>query len=187
MSSRFNFLSTGFDGLKIIHRLPVIDDRGSFTRLFCAEEFQAVGMKKPIVQINRSENRDKGMVRGLHFQYPPDSETKIVSCLKGAVFDVLVDLRAGSKTFLHWCADVLLADDQNAFYIPEGFAHGFQTLEDDCILLYFHTAFYTSAAEGAFNVKDPRLNISWPLPITKMSDRDKVHPFISEDFSGIEV
>jgi len=187
LDSRFIFSPTVFDEVKIIQRKPIEDSRGSFTRLFCAEEFRAIGMEYPIVQINLSINQSKGMVRGLHFQYPPHAETKVVSCLKGKIFDVVVDLRAGSKTFLQWHAEVLSADEQNAFYIPEGFAHAFQTLDDECVLLYLHTAFYNSAVEGAFNIKDPRLNISWPLPITRISERDKGHPFIADDFSGIEV
>lgn len=187
MSSRFDFLPTPLAGLTVIRRRPYEDARGSFARLFCAEEFREIGLSKPIAQINHSVTRQKGAVRGLHFQYAPRAETKIVSCLKGKIFDVAVDLRPDSPTFLHWYGEVLSADNRQALCIPEGFAHGFQTLEEDSELLYFHTNFYDQTAEGALNVSDPRLGIAWPLPITELSERDRTHPFIGPEFAGVSL
>ncbi len=187
MSSRFDFLPTSLANLSVIQRQPFEDDRGSFARLFCAEEFRKMGLSKQIVQINHSITCQKGAVRGLHFQYVPHAETKIVSCLKGKVFDVAVDLRQGSSTFLCWHGEVLSAGNRHALLIPEGFAHGFQTLEEDSELLYFHTDYYVPAAEGALNVTDPRLNIAWPLPITELSERDHSHPFIGSEFAGVRL
>lgn len=187
MSSRFDFLPTPLAALTVILRRPYEDVRGSFARLFCAEEFREIGLSKPIAQINHSVTRQKGAVRGLHFQYAPHAETKIVSCLKGKIFDVAVDLRPDSPTFLHWHGEVLSADNRQALCIPEGFAHGFQTLEEDSELLYFHTDYYAPTAEGALNVADPRLGIAWPLPITELSERDRAHPFIGSEFTGVRL
>lgn len=187
MSARFDFTPTPLAGLIVIRRKPIEDERGIFERVFCAEEMREAGLEKPIVQINHSLTRRKGTVRGIHFQYPPHTETKIVSCMKGEVFDVAVDLRTGSPTFLHWHGEVLSAKNGTSLLIPEGFAHGFQTLVDDCELLYFHTMPYTPHAEGALNAQDPLLGITWPHSIGDMSDRDRSHPFLSSDFEGITV
>lgn len=187
MLSRFDFLPTPLAGLTVIRRRLHEDARGSFARLFCAEEFQEIGLSKPIVQINQSVTHQRGAVRGLHFQYAPHAETKVVSCLKGKIFDVAVDLRPESPTFLRWHGETLSADNRQAICIPEGFAHGFQALEEDSELLYFHTDFYTLTAEGALNVADPRLGISWPLPITELSERDRTHPFIGSEFVGVSL
>lgn len=187
MSSRFDFLPTPLAGLTVIRRRPYEDARGSFARLFCVEEFKEIGLSKPIAQINHSVTRQKGVVRGLHFQHAPHAETKIVTCLKGKVFDVAVDLRPDSPTFLQWYGEVLSADNRQALYIPEGFAHGFQTLEEGSELLYFHTDFYAPMAEGALNVADPRLGIAWPQPITELSERDRAHPFIGPEFAGVRL
>lgn len=156
-------------------------------RLFCSRELGAIGLAKPIDQINHSITRGKGSVRGLHFQYPPHAETKIVSCLRGKVFDVAVDLRAGSPTFLRWHGVELSPEGCNAFFIPEGFAHGFQALEDDSELLYLHTEAYDQAAEGALNAEDPKLGISWPLAVTGLSDRDRAHPHLDAAFRGVRL
>jgi len=185
MPSRFDFIPTALAGLTVIHRNRCDDDRGSFTRNFCCEEFMVIGLIKPIAQINSSITCCKGTVRGLHFQYPPHAETKIISCLRGEVFDVAVDLRADSPTFLCWHAEVLSAVNQNALCIPEGFAHGFQALEDDCELIYLHTECYTPKAEGALSAIDPRINITWSVPITELSERDRAHLFIGPDFTGV--
>ena len=187
MPAQLSFVNTSISGLRVVQRKPIKDDRGAFIRMFCAKEFKEIGLTKPIVQINRSVNRHKGMVRGLHFQYPPFAETKIVSCLKGEIMDVVVDLRQGSETFLHWHGEVLSDENERALFIPEGFAHGFQTLGDDCELLYLHTEYYSREKEGALNVLDPRLNISWPLPIFELSQRDRDHPFMDEKFSGVNI
>jgi dTDP-4-dehydrorhamnose 3,5-epimerase len=121
----------------------------------------------------------------MHFQYPPHAETKIVSCLKGEIFDVAVDIRSDSATFLRWHGEALSAANGKSLLIPEGFAHGFQTLTDDCEVLYLHTAPYAPSKEGALNLRDPHLGITWPLAITEMSDRDRSYPFLSADFPGV--
>ena len=124
-------------------------------------------------------------MRGLHYQRPPAPEAKLVSCLRGAVWDVAVDLRANSPTFLQWHAQELSAHNHTALLIPPGFAHGFQALEDGAELLYVHSAPYTPACEGALNVHDPRLCITWPLPVHGLSPRDAAHPLLGADFEGI--
>lgn len=185
MSAQLEFITTPLAGLLRIDRHSVSDHRGFLNRLFCAETLKQIGYEKTINQINHTLTRKKGTVRGLHFQYPPHTETKIVTCVAGEVFDVAVDLRQDSATFLHWHAEKLSAENHRSLFIPDGFAHGFQTLSEDCQLIYFHSAPYTPAAEGALNVVDPKLGISWPIEISELSDRDRQHPFIDEQFSGV--
>lgn len=183
--SRFEFIPTPLTGLKLVQRKAIEDQRGFLSRFYCAEEFAAAGAGQPLAQINHTLTRKKGAVRGLHFQHPPHAETKLVSCLKGEIFDVAVDLRSGSPTFLQWHGAILSAANRKSLLIPEGYAHGFQALTDDCELIYLHTAAYHPEAEGALNVTDPKLSITWPLPIDDLSGRDRSHPFISPDYQGI--
>lgn len=183
--SRFDFIPTPLPGLKLLQRKAIEDHRGFLSRFYCAEEFAAAGINKPIAQINHTLTRKKGAVRGLHFQHPPHAETKLVSCLKGEIWDVAVDLRSGSPTFLHWHGEILSAENRKSLLIPDGYAHGFQTLTEDCELIYLHTAAYHPEAEGALNVADPGLNIAWPLLVDDLSERDRSHPFIDENFQGI--
>lgn len=178
--SRFDFVPTPFDGLMIVQRKVIEDLRGFFSRFYCAEEFLEVGVAKPIAQINHTVTRKKGAVRGMHFQQFPYVETKLVSCLKGEIFDVAVDLRPDSSTFLQWHGEILSADNRKSLLIPEGYAHGFQALTEDCELIYLHTAAYHPEAEGALNVADPKLNITWLLPISDLSERDRSHPFVDQ-------
>jgi len=175
------------NGMRIIERQPLGDERGWFERLFCDEELRPVLGERRIRQINRSFTARRGVVRGLHFQHPPAAEVKIVSCLRGEVFDVAVDLRAGSKTFLQWHGEYLSAGNRRALLIPEGFAHGFQTLTEDCELLYLHTAAYDAAREDGFDALDPRIGIDWPLPISQRSPRDEGLPGVPEDFGGVSL
>jgi dTDP-4-dehydrorhamnose 3,5-epimerase len=184
-TSRFEFFSAPFSGLTVIQSKPIEDERGFFSRMFCADEFFMAGLHKPIVQINHSLTRKKGAVRGLHFQYPPHTETKVVNCLQGEIFDVAVDIRQGSPTFLRWYAEILSAANMKSILIPEGFAHGFQTLTEECEVIYLHTACYTPDADGGLNVRDPRLSITWPLRITELSNRDLRCPYIDVKFEGI--
>ena len=176
--SRFTLTATPLRGLTLLERRPIGDQRGYLERLFCRDELAEVLDGRVIAQINHTLTAKTGTVRGLHFQYPPHAETKFVTCLKGEVFDVAVDLRLGSPTFLLWHAEILSADNHRTLFIPEGFAHGFQTLVDDCELLYLHTAAYQPGAEGGVNALDPRLAIRWPLPVMDMSARDKGHPLL---------
>jgi dTDP-4-dehydrorhamnose 3,5-epimerase len=187
MTDRFEISETPLDGVKVLHRKVLGDERGFLERLFCARELRALMSDRTIKQINRTLTSRRGTVRGMHFQRPPHSETKFVTCLRGKVFDVAVDLRRGSPTFLKWHAEVLTASDPSTLFIPEGFAHGFQALSDDSELLYFHTAYYEPGAEGAINVRDPLLAIRWPEEITELSSRDARHPMLGSDFEGIAV
>ena len=137
--------------------------------------------------MNHTLTKLKGSVRGLHFQLPPHSETKIVQCLRGTVFDVVVDMRAGSPTFLKWFSHVLSSEAHDSLYIPEGFAHGFQTLEADCEMLYLHSETYVPHAEGGVQVTEPLVSIEWPLPIVGLSQRDKEFPLLETTFTGINL
>jgi dTDP-4-dehydrorhamnose 3,5-epimerase len=163
------------------------DHRGAFARLFCQKTLKEIMGSRPIVQINHSRTHTVGAVRGLHFQRAPHAEMKLVRCLKGKVWDVAVDLRAGSPTFMRWHGEELSAVNARMLVIPEGCAHGFQVLEADSELLYLHTAFYEPGAEGGIRHNDPRVAIPWPLPVAGMSDRDSNHPLIAADFSGLTV
>lgn len=182
---RFRFISTPLLDLQCAERLSLEDHRGFLSRLFCAEEFSAAGFAMSVAQINQTLTRCEGAVRGMHYQLPPFAEMKLVTCIRGRVFDVAVDLRAGSPTFLHWHGEILSPDNRRALAIPQGFAHGFQALELDCELLYLHSAPYSPDAERALNACDPRLRIGWPLPMSDMSERDRGHAMLTEDFTGI--
>ena len=164
---------------------PHRDDRGSLTRLFCAEAFAEAAPGLRFVQVNHSITRRRGTIRGLHFQRPPAAEWKLIRCLRGQVFDVAVDLRRGSPTFGRWHAVLLTADGQRQILIPPGCAHGFQTLEDDSELLYQHSAPYTPACEGGVRHDDPRLAIAWPEPAALVSARDLALPRLEPDFTGV--
>ncbi len=185
MSTRFDILDTPLSGLRVLQRKPIGDSRGYLERLFCREELQTLAPDKPIAQINHTLTASRGTVRGLHFQRPPHAETKFVSCLRGEVFDVAVDLRHNSPTFLRWHAELLSADNHKTLVIPEGFAHGFQTLTDNCEMLYFHTIAYQPGAEGGLNPRDPQLAIQWPLPVAGLSPRDAAHPLLDDAFTGV--
>jgi dTDP-4-dehydrorhamnose 3,5-epimerase len=183
--SRFTIADLPLEGLKRVQRQRLGDRRGYLARLFCAEELAAAAWVKPIAQINHTYTSKRGTVRGMHFQHPPHAEMKLVSCIRGEVWDVAVDLRAGSPTFLRWHAEVVSAENGFALLIPEGFAHGFQTLTDDVELLYCHSRPYVPEAEGGLSPTDPRLAIAWPLEVTEMSERDNQHPLLTPDFEGL--
>lgn len=183
--NRFSISDLPLAGLKLIERARAGDGRGFLSRLFCAEELAAAGWRKPIVQINHTGTTQRGTVRGLHFQKPPHAEMKLVSCLRGEVWDIAVDLRTGSKTFLRWHAEHLSADNGCALLIPEGFAHGFQSLTGDVELVYCHSAAYAPDAEAGLNPRDPMLHIDWPLPIAVLSERDSRHAWLTQAFEGI--
>jgi dTDP-4-dehydrorhamnose 3,5-epimerase len=176
---------TSIPDLHVAVSSPYTDERGTFSRLFCSQALtQVVGSRK-IVQINYSRTTRKGAVRGLHFQKPPFSEMKLVRCLRGRIWDIAIDLRPKSKMFQRWHAQELSPDNGLIMIIPEGFGHGFQALEPESEIVYFHTAFYTPEAEGGVRFDDPKLSINWPLKITDVSDRDLSLPFIDDRFEGI--
>jgi dTDP-4-dehydrorhamnose 3,5-epimerase len=178
-------IETSIAGAGIIESKAFQDNRGAFSRLFCSHELQAILGTRVIAQINHSVTRSVGAVRGVHYQNAPHAEMKIVRCLKGRVFDVAVDLRQGSPTFLKWTAVELTPENHLAFVIPEGCAHGFQVLEEDSELLYLHTAFYTPDAEGAVRFDDPRVGVNWPLVPTDLSARDLSHTHLKQNFKGL--
>lgn len=175
------------DGLLELQGDAFDDERGSFKRLFCNADFSAVRPNLHFCQINLSNTSRSGAVRGMHFQKPPSAEAKLIRCLKGRAFDVAVDIRSGSPTFLHWHAVELSPGANNSVFIPEGFAHGFQTLEDDTELLYFHTAPWRKQDEGTLRFNDPRLGIQWPLPAAAVSDKDRNCALIDADFMGLRL
>jgi len=152
------------------------DARGHFARIFCQREFAAHGLPTNWVQANISFSHSAGTLRGLHFQRPPMAEAKLVRCQKGAIWDVIVDLRAGSATFGQWTAVELTEENGAAVYVPPGFAHGFQTLRDETELLYLHSEFYSPEHEGGLAHDDPQLSIPWPLPPVNLSPRDATFP-----------
>lgn len=161
------------------------DARGRFARLYCAGSLSEGGQPFAIRQINHSRTAVRGTVRGLHFQYPPHAESKLISCLRGAVWDVAVDIRQGSPTFLQWHAERLEAGDGRSLLLPPGFAHGFQALSDDAELLYLHSADYAPEYEGGLAVDDPRLAITWPLPVANLSPRDAGYARLDQSFQGV--
>ena len=185
--SRFRVIQTGMSGLLVIERQEVADARGSFSRLFCSEELREMGWPHSIAQINHSVTRRRGAVRGLHFQRPPHAETKQVTCMRGEVWDVAVDVRRNSPTFLRWHAEKLSPENRRSLIIPPGFAHGFQTLTDDVEVLYFHSAAYAPEHEAGLDARDAKLAIAWPLPVAELSPRDQAHPAIDRGFEGVKL
>jgi dTDP-4-dehydrorhamnose 3,5-epimerase len=181
------FTPTPLSGSYVILPTVFADDRGWFARTFCKNEFAEIGHNKEWVQLNHSFSKHQGTVRGMHFQFPPHSEIKMVRCISGKVFDVIVDLRADSPTYLNWFGTELSSENRAMMYIPQGFAHGFQTLAPDSELIYHHTSFYTPNAEGGLRFDDVRIGIEWPMPVSEISDRDKNHPLVDNQFSGIKL
>jgi dTDP-4-dehydrorhamnose 3,5-epimerase len=185
MGRAVKILPTSIPGLVVVETTPHVDIRGAFARLYCEHELANVMDGRHIVQVNHSRTATIGAIRGMHFQYAPGAETKLIRCLKGRVWDVAVDLRLGSPTFLQWHAEELAPETRRMLVVPEGCAHGFQVLEPDSELLYLHTAFYAPEAEGGVRYDDPRLGIAWPLPVTDVSPRDRAHPSIDTGFLGL--
>ena len=181
------FKNTKLNDVYIIEPEPFIDHRGKFYRVYCDNEFKEIGHDKRIVNVNASTTREKGSIRGMHFQYPPKAETKIVNCVKGAIFDVAVDLRNNSPTYLEWHGEILSEDNMKMMYVPEGFGHGFQSLEEDVEIIYFVTEFYSPDYEGGVRYNDPQIGIEWPLEVIDISDKDKNQPLVDENFTPIEL
>lgn len=178
MASRFEIIQTPLHGVKVLKRLPSRDNRGLLERLYCTEELSDIVGERKIAQVNHTLTASKGAVRGLHFQKKPKSEMKFISCIRGRVFDVAVDLRRSSSTYLKWHAEVLSESNFLTMVIPEGVAHGFQALTENCELIYLHTAIYTPSLEGGIHPNDPQVGIKWPLTIELLSNRDNSLPTI---------
>lgn len=187
MSERFEIRLVGIPGLALVERRPRSDARGYLERMFCVEELRPVFGVREISQVNHTMTVRCGTVRGLHFQYPPYAETKIVSCLRGKIFDVAVDVRRDSPTFLRWHGELLSETNHRSLVVPEGFAHGFQTLTDSCEVLYLTTTVYAPSAESALNAIDPAVGVAWPAPISERSERDESHAFVTPTFRGVEL
>lgn len=169
-------LNLPLSGASLVEAEPFSDHRGVFARFFCVRELSSILGSRTIVNVNFSNTAHKGALRGMHFQRPPFGEMKFVRCIKGQIYDVIVDIRKESPTYLKWHGEVLSAENMRMLVVPEGFAHGFQALEDNCELLYLTTAFYNGNAEGGLRYNDPVVGIKWPLPISDISEKDTVHP-----------
>ena len=180
-----NIEPTALAGVHVVHQPYAQDTRGGFARLYCERELAPLLAGRRIVQINGSITGEAGTVRGFHYQHPPHAEMKFVRCLRGRVWDVALDLRAGSETFLQWHAEELAAHDGRMLVLPEDVAHGFQALEADTELLYLHTAFYTPSAEAGVHCQDARAAVAWPMPVRGLSPRDQAHPPLTPDFVGV--
>ena len=180
MYKRFEIISTGLEGLVVLQRKPRRDERGYLERMLCVNDLASLLNGKSIQQINHTLTTKKGTIRGLHLQRSPHAEVKFVSCLRGEVFDVAVDLRPSSPTFGRWHGQLLSSDNMQTLMIPEGFAHGFQTLSGDCEMLYFHTTNHAPSSEAGVHPQDSTLAIAWPLPPLEMSERDSRLPTLKE-------
>jgi dTDP-4-dehydrorhamnose 3,5-epimerase len=174
------FSETKLSGAFIIDLERREDNRGFFARAFCQHEFADHGLKPVIAQANIGFNRRRGSVRGMHFQYPAAAETKLVRCTRGAVLDIIVDLRPESPTYLDHASVELSADNHRAIYVPERFGHGYQVLEDETETSYQVGEFYTPEAEGGLRYDDPALGLTWPLPVTEISEKDAGWPLLAE-------
>lgn len=181
-----NFLETPLRGAYMVETRPFVDDRGLFARTFCKNEFKQIGHSKEFVQFNHSVTALKGTIRGMHFQTPPYSEIKLIRCIRGKVYDVIVDIREGSPTFLKYFGTELSEENMLSLYIPEGFAHGFQTLEDNSQLVYHHTSYYEPGHEGGIRYSDPLIGIKWPLDVNRISEKDN-HYALLNNFNGIKL
>jgi dTDP-4-dehydrorhamnose 3,5-epimerase len=174
------FTETKLKGAYVIDIDRKEDARGFFARAFCQEEFKKHGLKPIVAQMNIAYNRKRGTIRGMHFQYPPAAETKLVRCTRGAMLDIIVDLRPDSPTYLQHISIELNADNQCALYVPERFAHGYQVLQDNTDTSYMVGEFYTPSAEGGLMYDEPRLGLSWPLHITIVSEKDQKFPRLDD-------
>lgn len=183
----FDIAATPLPGVMVLKRQRRGDSRGFISRLFCQQTLAGLGWSKPVAQLNHSLTAEVGTVRGLHFQYPPHAEQKLITCIQGAVWDVAVDLRPDSPSYLQWHAERLDRDNLTSLLIPEGVAHGFQVLQKDAELIYCHSAPYQPDAEGGLHPHDPALAIAWPLPVQGLSPRDSQHPFITPAFKGVSL
>ncbi len=187
MTNRFDIISTPLQGLQLIQRKPIGDNRGYFERFFCDDELKEVLESKKILQINHSRSDKAGTVRGMHFQSEPYAEKKFVSCIRGEIYDVAVDIRQKSPTFMHWYGELLTEDNHRTLLVPEGFAHGFQSLSDDCEILYLCTQFYSPEFEDGINPMDERIGIIWPLTISEISDRDRTRERVKSNWKGLQI
>jgi dTDP-4-dehydrorhamnose 3,5-epimerase len=184
MQPSFNLSATPIEGVHLVSRNPFDDARGQFGRLFCRAELQQAAWAGEVAQINISHTYNIGAIRGMHFQTGPAAESKLISCIAGRVWDVAVDLRKTSQTYLKWFAAELNADNHLAMLIPKGVAHGFQVLQAHSVLIYVHSEVYTPSHEAGVRADDPALAIDWPLPLADWSQRDQAFALISPEFES---
>ncbi|WP_275788456.1 dTDP-4-dehydrorhamnose 3,5-epimerase family protein [Pararhizobium gei] len=185
MSGRFEAVETPLQGLLVLTRKAVTDDRGFLSRLFCDEDLRAFGWQGRLAQLNETGTVHRGTVRGMHFQRPPHAEIKLVTCTRGRILDVAVDIREDSPTFLQHVAVELSEENGRSLLIPKGFAHGFQALSDDVRMIYAHSEPYSASAEAGLHPQDAALGIDWPLPVVHLSLRDAAHPHLSQGYRGV--
>ena len=181
-----NFNETDLKGAFLVDLAPHYDERGFFARSWCQREFVDHGLNPALVQCNISYNKLKGTMRGMHLQAPPFAEAKLVRCTRGSIYDVIVDLRVGSPTYLKWLGVELSTENRRALYIPEGFAHGFLTLEDDTEIFYQMSEFYSSESSRGYRWNDPAFAIRWPIPVSVISDKDASAPDFEPTRDGIQ-
>ncbi len=168
-----NFIETGIVGSYIVDLKKISDSRGFFSRAFCSEEFEKYNITSNIAQANLSKTINKGTIRGMHFQKPPFEEMKVVRCIKGALFDVVLDLRKDSSSYLKWFGVELNDENYKMLIIPEGCAHGFQTLVDDTEAFYMVSKEYSQSHDSGYRWNDSAFKINWPLPVSEISEKDK--------------
>jgi dTDP-4-dehydrorhamnose 3,5-epimerase len=181
------FNTTEISGLYIVEVEPINDIRGSFARAYCKREFEKIGIASEFVQINHSYNVSAGTLRGLHYQVPPHADAKLIQCVQGSIFDVVVDIRTDSPTYLQSYQIELSANNRLSIYVPVGCAHGFQTLENETLIVYHHTEFYSPGFEAGIRFDDPVLSLQWPLKIINMSERDKNFHLIDHKFQSVTI
>ena len=174
------FSETKLKGAFVVEIEKLTDDRGFFARSWCEKEFEAQGLTTRVVQANVSYNLKKGTLRGMHYQIAPYQECKLIRCTRGAIYDVIIDLRTGSPTYKQWTGVELTADDYTMFFVPRDFAHGFQTLIDESEITYQVSQFYTPGSERGIRFDDPAFNIQWPLEVSVISDKDRTWPDFEE-------
>lgn len=179
------FTETKLKDLYIVETEPYADERGLFFRAFCKKEFRAIGLKKEFVQINQSVNYKKGTFRGLHYNNCPSGDDKLIRCISGKVFDIIVDLRRSSKTFLKYVAIELSSENKKMLFVPSGFAHGFITLEDNTQLIYHHTSYYQPECEAGIHFNDPKIKLKLPRDIEVITQKDLYMPFMTDEFNGV--
>jgi dTDP-4-dehydrorhamnose 3,5-epimerase len=181
------YCETPLKGAYTIELEPYQDNRGLFARTFCKKEFQKIGHNKEFVQFNHSATIQKGTIRGMHYQVPPGAEIKLIRCIRGKVYDAIIDIRYQSPTFLKYFAIELDEENMKMIYVPEGFAHGFQTLENNTQLIYHHTQFYNPGHERGIRYNDPAIDIKWPLEPVNITEKDSSYPLIDNNFKGIKI
>lgn len=182
---RFSYQKTNIEGVYIITPKKIVDNRGFYERFFCAKDFEEIGFNTNIKQINHSKTNEKGVIRGFHYQTPPHTEIKVVRCLKGAIFDVALDVRRNSKTFLQHVSVDLNEENDQYLILPEGIAHAFQTLTNNSEIIYMVSKFYAPNSDIAINPLDPKLNVNWPIEINKALSKELNAKFLNESFQGI--